>query len=122
MTNNDLKQIGELIDEKLDKRLSVTETRLREEITASSKEVKEDIGDFIEHTLMPLLDERFDAIDERFNSIDERLEEKAGKTDIDRIERKLDKLLDTDLDHEYRIKNIEAVPVIAHQLKHRKPK
>lgn len=112
MTNNDLKQLGALIDEKLDKRLSITETRLREEITASSKEVKEDVGDFIEHTLMPLINQRFDTIDE----------DKADKSDIDRIERKLDRLTSTDLDHEKRIRDIELVPVIAHELKHRKSK
>lgn len=41
----------------------------------------------------------------------------AEKSDINRIERKLDRLLDTGLDHENRIKAIEHVPVVTHQLK-----
>lgn len=98
MTNDDLKQIDTIMDKKL---------------TAAEARLKEEIGNFMEDTLLPLINERFDAVDER-------LEETAA--DIGRIDRKFDRLLDANLDHERRIKNIESIPVIAHELKRRKHK
>lgn len=118
MTNNDLKQIGALINEKLsstEKRLREDLRALRKDMLASDEQVTNNIGDFIEKTLMPMINERFDAIDEKFD-------EKADKTDIDRIERKLDRILDTNFDHERRITDIESVSVVTHELKHRKSK
>ncbi|MBI2086114.1 hypothetical protein HYT74_02115 [Candidatus Daviesbacteria bacterium] len=136
MTNNDLNQIGSLIDkklsatedrlkreialteERLDKKISSTEEKLKieissveermnkeidatkEELLASDKKIMVDIGTFMEDTLFPMIDE------------------KADKSDIDRIERKLDRVLDASLDHGRRIKDIESVPVVAHDLKH----
>ena len=63
-------------------------------------------------------------------NIKKRLEERllplirnmADKSDIERIERKIDKLVDGNLDHESRIKAIEQVPVVAHQLRFKKSK
>lgn len=122
MTSDNLNQIGALIDkkltsteEKLKKEISSVEERLEEKLTAvkdelltSDKRTKDDIGSFMEDTLLPM--------------IYDRLDEMADKADVDRIERKLDKVFDTNLDHERRITDIESVPVIAHELKHRKPK
>lgn len=111
MTNNDLKQLETLMD----KKLTSVEIRLKEEILNSGKRIIDNIGNFMEETLLPM-------INERFNAVEEELDTKADKTDIDRIERKLDRLVDTDLDHEHRIKDIESIPVIAHELKRRKTK
>lgn len=111
MTNNDLKQIETLMD----KKMTSVETRLKEELLNSGKRIIGDIGNFMEETLLPMINERFDAVEEE-------LDTKAEKADIDRIERKLDRLVDTDLDHERRIKDIESIPVIAHELKRRKTK
>lgn len=72
---------------------------LDKKLKASEKKVIGEIGKFIEDQLFPMI------------------EEKADKSDIDRIERKLDKVLDTGLDHEGRIKAIEQIPSIAHQIK-----
>lgn len=116
MTSDDIKQIETVMDKKLtamDKRLTAAEKRLKEEILNSGKRIRDDIGNFMEETLLPMFNERFDAVDER-------LDEKADKTDIDRIERKLDRMMDTSLDHEGRIKDIESIPVIAHELKRTK--
>lgn len=84
MADNNLKQISNLLDEKL---------------AASEKRVIGEVGKFIEDHLFPLI------------------EEKADKSDIDRIERKLDRVIDTGLDHGNRIKTIKQLPSIAHQLK-----
>lgn len=134
MTNDDLVQkIGDIVDEKINKALDEklaaseqrikteltaslkteitsteqrlkaeivsTEQRLKTEIAVSDKRVMADIGSFMEDTLFPMIDE------------------KADKEDIARLERKLDKTLNTNLDHERRIKDIEHVSVIAHELK-----
>jgi hypothetical protein len=72
---------------------------LDEKLAASEKRVIGEVGKFIEDHLFPMI------------------EEKADKTDIDRIERKLDRAIDTGLDHESRIKTIEQLPSIAHQIK-----
>lgn len=58
------------------------EDRLKIEITSSGSRIMTDIGKFMEDHLFPMI------------------EEKADKTDIDRIERKLDRVIDTGLDHE----------------------
>ena len=80
---------------------------LKAELLTSDKRVTDNVSNFIEETLLPMINERFD--------------ETVDKADIDRIERKLDRLIDTSLDHEQRIKEIESVPVVAHELKRRKP-
>ena len=87
--------------------LLTSDTGLKAELLASDKRVTDNVSNFIEETLLPMINERFD--------------ETADKADIDRIERKLDRLIDTSLDHEQRIKEIESVPVVAHELKRRKP-
>lgn len=87
------------LEQRLKREITSSEQRLREEISASEKRVMADIGEFMEDNLFPMI------------------EEKADKSDIDRIERKLDKVLDRSLDHETRIKVIEQVPAVAHELK-----
>lgn len=82
MTTNDLKQIGDLID----KKLTATEVRLKKEVLTSDKRIMVDIGSFMENTLFPMLNEK--------------IEEKADKADIDRLERKLDRVLDKNLNHD----------------------
>lgn len=126
MTNNDLNQIGALMDkklktlegelkkkisateEKLDKKISLVEEKLRTEMLVSDKRVTDNISSFMEDTLLPWINNRFD--------------ETADKADIERIERKLDRVIDTNQDHERRIKDIESVPVVACELKRKKPK
>ena len=100
MTKNDLDQIGSLMDSKF-KEFGVA---IKEDITASAQMVMSEVGKFIEDNLFPML------------------EEKADKTDIERLERKIDRLTDVNLDHEHRIKAIEHVPVVAHALKVTKPR
>lgn len=133
MTNDDLKNIGTLMDtklkglsvvikeevsasekrlrkdlskteQKLKKEISASEQRLRGEISASDSHVMTDIGQYMEDNLFPMIDE------------------KADKTDIDRLERKLDRVIDVSKDYEIRIKDIERIPVIANELKFKKLK
>ena len=72
---------------------------LDEKLAASEKRLNEDIGNFIEMNLLP------------------QLGEKADKSDIDRLERKLDKALTKDLEQDQRLTEIESLPAIAHELK-----
>lgn len=101
MTDNDTKKISRLMDSKLDKfrdeikvsisaseegirgeisaseerlrgEISGSERKLRKELSASEKRVIKGLVDFVSDQLIPVIDE------------------KADKSDIDRIERKLD--------------------------------
>ncbi len=97
-----MKNIGKLLDQKLDKRLSETEKNLKNEIKSSEQRVMAEVGKFLEdHILEPL-------------------EQKADKSDIDRIERKLDRIIDKDVEQDSRLKRIESIPVVAHEIKHKK--
>ena len=100
MNDDDFQRISKLFDEKL----AVSEERLKKHTTDSVKQLSTDVGDFIAENLFPMI------------------EEKADKTDIDRLERKLDRVLDKSIDHEHRIKDIEQVPVVAHELRFKKSK
>ena len=100
MTNDEINQIRQVVKEEV----SASEQRLQEEIATSDKRVMADIGSFMEDSLFPLI------------------EEKADKTDIDRLERKMDRNIDTALDHESRIKDIEQVSIVAHELKIKRAK
>jgi len=80
------------------------EKRLSEEIGKSEKRVLGEIGKFVEDQLLPLI------------------EEKADKSDIDRLERKIDHITGKVSEHDVRITRIESVPVVAHELKHKKAK
>ncbi|MDO8618881.1 MAG: hypothetical protein Q7R49_02925 [Candidatus Daviesbacteria bacterium] len=77
---------------------------VKEEVTASEQRITKDIGNFIEENLLP------------------QLADKADKTDIDRLERKLDRSLDKDIEQDSRLNQIEAIPAIAHQLTVKKSK
>ncbi len=92
------------LEQRLKREITTSEQRLKEEISASEKRVMADIGSFMEDNLFPMI------------------EEKADKSDIDRLERKMDKVLDRGLDHESRIKAIEQVSVVAHELKLKRSK
>lgn len=93
MNEEYFKKIANLLDEKL---------------AASEKRLNEDIGYFIEKNLIPQLEEKADKKD---------LKDLATKSDIDRIERKLDKALAKNVEQDQRLTEIESLPAIAHQLK-----
>lgn len=71
-------------EQRLNKRIKTTEQRLNKKIVQTST----DIGEFMEKSLFPMLDE------------------KADKSDIDRIENKLDRVIDITASHERRIKDL----------------
>src|SRR5438067_664364 len=98
MTTNDLKQIRDIVKEEA----FSSEKRLEEKIEHFST----DIGNFMHKNIIPLFDEKADKSDI------ERLER-----NMDRIERKLDQYSDQTLDHKHRLTAIEATPTIAHELK-----
>ena len=89
VTNDDLKQIGKLLDEKL---------------TSQKEEVIDEMVGLMEEHLFP------------------RFEKMAEKSDIERIERRLDSLAVTVGTREEKIQDMEAIRAIAHQLKVSKKK
>lgn len=104
MTNDDLKQIDQLFT----KRFSVMEKSFDEKLSKNKDEIIDEVIDdvvgFMEKNLFP------------------KLERMAEKSDIERIDRRVDRLAVDVGGHEVRIKDIEFVPVIAHQLKLKKKK
>lgn len=74
----------QVTEQRLNKRIKATEQRLNKKIAQTST----DIGEFMEKSLFPMLDE------------------KADKSDIDRIENKLDRVIDITAGHERRIKDL----------------
>lgn len=101
-------EVTKIVDERVvvivDERVTASEKRLEQKIKASEEKMISEVAKFISNDILPQLDE------------------KADKSDIERLERKLDRALDMSIDHESRIKNIERIPVIAHELKSRKSK
>ncbi len=103
MTKDDQKEFLELLDSqlnaKLDAKLKPMEERLIQTIKSEVKKSRDDtiqeMGDL--HDLLM-----------------EKLDEKADKSDVQRLERKLDYYA---AEHEERIINIEATPIVAHELK-----
>ena len=131
MAPNDLKQIDDLLQKRLRTEITASEKRLRGGITTidknlsgkimsseqrlrvemvtseqglegALKQLSKDVGDFISDRVIPLIDE------------------KADKSDIERLEGKVDRALDTLMDHESRIRDKEYSPVVAHDLKQKK--
>lgn len=100
MTNNNLNQISKLLDEKL----TATEKRLKTEITESENNIIEEIAGFMEVNFLP------------------KLNGKADKPIVDRTERRIDHLAITIGEYDDRLKNIETIPIVAHQLKIKKAK
>lgn len=86
-----------MTDEELDKIRSV----VREEVTSSEERVLRDIGKFMEDRLFPMI------------------EEKADKTDINRLERRFDDFTGKVAALSTRTSNIEATSTVAHELKHK---
>lgn len=130
MTNNDLDQIKgvlkEEIDKALDKRLSVTEKIFDEKLTATEKRLRTEIA-AVERRLKSEITDSGDNIIEEIAGFMEvnilpKFEGKADKSGLDRIEGRTDRLADKVSQHDVRFKNIESIPVIAHQLKIKKAK
>ncbi len=91
-------------EERFDGKLTTFEERLKKHTTDSVKELSTDVGNFIAENLFLMI------------------EEKADKSDIDRLERKLDRVLDTTIEHGSRIRDIEHIPIDAHELRVKKSK
>ncbi len=89
-------------DDDLNKIRVVVKEVVRDEITLSEKRILGELGDFMENQLFPML------------------EEKADKSDIDRIERKLDILSDKVIVQEKALRDIASLPTVAHELKIKK--
>lgn len=116
MNKSDLHEIRGVIKEEVsqivknevtqivDERVTASERKLEQKIKASEEKIISEVAKFISDDILPQIDE------------------KADKTDIERLERKLDRSLDMSIDHESRIKEIEHISVIAHQLKFKKSK
>lgn len=98
MNSNDLSQISKLLDEKL----TATEKRLKSDIDNTKSGIISEFVTFMQDHLIPLFDE------------------KADRSNIERVERRADLLSDEIGKHNVRLKNIESIPTIAHQLKIKK--
>ena len=121
MTDEEIKKLGVFIDsrlgefrdeikgsisvseknlrDKLGNSISASEKSLQQEISASENKIVKDLVNFVSDQLIPIIDE------------------KADKTDIDRLERKLDFYIDGSLDLKTRVGDIESLPTVAHELK-----
>ncbi len=108
MNDEDLKRVGKLIDESNiaseQRVIKVVKELVKGEISASEKRILVEIGTFVTDEILPAIDE------------------KADKSDIDRLERKIDQLADKNYEHDVRLKNIESIPAVAHQLRIKKSK
>ena len=93
--DNRVALVGESLIQKLEKSILSTEQRLEVKI----KQLGNDIGDLISKELLP------------------QIAEKADKTDIERLERKIDRAFDKDMDQDRRLDRIESVPIVALELK-----
>ena len=121
MNNDDLnkfrKVVREEVSQVVDESVSASEKRLvgtiDEKISASEKRLDQKIDQRI-----TVSEEKIINAVSKFISEDvlTQLDEKADKADIERLERKIDRCLDMNVDHESRIKDIEQISVIAHQL------
>lgn len=92
MNDDDLKKIGKLI---LD----------------SEERIITEMGSFVNDTILPQIEEKADKSD---------LENLATKDDINRVERKLDRVTGNDMVQNKRLSDIESIPTIALQLKIKK--
>lgn len=122
MTQDDLKQIDALFDKRFksqnqkfdkrftesenrfDKKLENLEERLNQKIKTSADEVIEGIADMLNDSVFP------------------KLSKMAEKSDIERVERRLDAISNEVGNHAVRIKAIEQIPAVAHELKRSKKK
>ncbi|MBI2601309.1 hypothetical protein HYW42_05160 [Candidatus Daviesbacteria bacterium] len=100
----DLSEEISAVRQDLSEEISAVRQDLSEEISASEKRVIKGIVDFVSDHLIPLIDE------------------KADKTDVERIERKLDSYIDETIVLKARVGDIEALPTVAHELKVKKNK
>lgn len=102
MNDEDLKKFRKVVQEEI--------KVVREEIGAVRKEIRTEIT-ASERRILKVMSEGFNGVGEFMeNSIFPELEKKADKSDIDRLETKLDK-------NSARLDSIESIPVIAHELK-----
>ncbi len=113
LTSNDLKQIRSIVNEEVSSQLAPSETRLQDKIDGveqrleakineSAKQIRLEVGDFISDQVLPLFDDL------------------ATKSDIDRLERKLDREIDTNIIQNNRLGKIESTPTVALELKKKK--
>jgi len=82
--------------DELEAKLSATKKELGQKIEDSRKGIVNDIAEFMEKSLFPMI------------------EEKADKTDIERLERRLDHLADKIGEHDVKLKKIESTSVATH--------
>ena len=61
-----------------------------------------------------------EIIQPELEEIRKELVSKADKSDIDRLERKMDRIIDKDIVQEKRLDRIESIPAIAHEVRLKK--
>lgn len=88
----------------LGKEIANGKKAFKEEIVASENRVVKGILEFITEHIMPVIDEG------------------ADKTDVERVERKLDSYIDKTLVLKSRVEEIESLPTVAHELRIKKDK
>ena len=93
-------EVGTTVKQEISESEARLRTMVKEEITASEGR----IGQFLEERVIPLI------------------EQKADKTDIDRLEGKLDNNIARTMEQGHRLDTLESLPMIAHELKVKKHK
>lgn len=132
MTDKDLSKLVTVIDSKLDKfgkeinkEIAATRDGLKEEIATTRGELREEIA-ATRNGLRGEIKEEIVASENRViqgileffrDHVMPVIDENAGKTDVERIERKLDRYIDKTIDLESRVDDIELLPIVAHELK-----
>lgn len=107
MTRDDLQQLGELIDSKLDSKLGNLKNELRKEITGSANELRKEISSSADELRKEILASEKRIINGIVTFVSDHLlpviDEKADKDDVNKIKKRVD--------------DIESLPSIAHELK-----
>ncbi len=100
MNDNDLKKIRVIVKEEV----ASSEKKLLGEIGKSEQRVLGELGKFVTDELLPAIDK------------------KADKTDIDRLEGKLDYFSARTMENSHRLDTIESLPTVAHELRKKRAK
>ena len=105
MSDEDIKKIGHLISDSEKRLIGLFDQRLE----VSEKRIMKEIGDFINDAILPKIADMADKSDIA------RLE-----SNIERIQRKLDRALDKNIEQDSRLDKLESLPTVVHELKVKK--
>lgn len=123
MTDEDVNKIGGMVDSKLE----TFREDLKGDIDSALEPVKDRLSNVEGHfndpkTGLKRINQKLDALWDQTVRLTEDTEEVKNTVNkleggVDRMDRKLDRVIDTNIDYGNRVEDIEQIPVIAHELK-----